>query len=79
MFSLPQIERPRLSAWERWAMKDSASTGSALTRMEMRTTNRLASTSRASRVSRMIPTVLRSRSTGSATVTSSRLSLVRRI
>ena len=37
------------------------------------------STSRASRVSRTMPTVWRSRSTGSATVTSSRLSLVRRI
>ena len=48
-------------------------------RMEMRTTNRLVSTSRASRVSRMMPTVWRSRSTGSATVTSSRLSLVRRM
>ena len=48
-------------------------------RMEMRTMNRLVSTSRASRVSRMMPTVWRSRSTGSATVTSRRLSLVRRM
>ena len=46
-------------------------------RMEMRTTKRLVSTSRASRVSRMMPTVWRSRSTGSATVTSNWLSLVR--
>ena len=47
--------------------------------IDMRMVNRLWSTSRASRVSRMIPTVWRSRSIGSATVTSSRLSVVRRI
>ena len=48
-------------------------------RIEMRTVNRLASTSRASRVSSTMPTVCRSCSTGSATVTSNWPSLVRRI
>ena len=48
-------------------------------RMEMRTANRLSSTSRASRVSSTMPTVWRLLTTGSETVTSSRSSVVRRI
>ena len=48
-------------------------------RIETRMLSRLSSTSRASRVSRMIPTVWRLCSTGTETVTSSRFSVVRRI
>ena len=48
-------------------------------RMDMRMATRLSSTSRASRVSCTMPTVWRLRVMGSATVTSSRLSEVRRI
>ncbi len=48
-------------------------------RMDERMATRLSSTSRASRVSGTMPTVWRLRTTGSATVTSRRLSWVRRI
>ena len=48
-------------------------------RIDMRIATRLSSTSRASRVSCTIPTVCRLRMIGSATVTSRRLSDVRRM
>ncbi len=48
-------------------------------RMDMRIATRLSSTSRASRVSCTMPTVWRLRMIGSATVTSRRLSEVRRM
>ncbi len=82
----PRASRPRRAARRRIGRamvsdryQDSSTVSASArpnsARIDMRTVNRLLSTSRASRVSRTMPTVWRSRSTGSATVTSSRLSL----
>ena len=66
---------------DRYQDSTSVSTSAMLNsaRIETRMLSRLSSTSRASRVSRMMPTLWRLCSTGTDTVTSSRLSLVRRI